>query len=236
MSDNKRSARFSIRDSFFRVAISWICHHSEGLLYYAVLLFVLAILGTAAYRYRGIEPSTVVEAPISVKNSSEANSAMYSSSIPAAINFETKEMPIWPLSSQNIICGFQTDSLVWSEDLQQWQTHEATDFSANAGEAVFSVLDGIVTEAYFDSLYGNTIIINHGNGRVISYSSLNTLKLVSVGQKIKKGEVISAAGTCLAEDSFGTHIHIEYFQSDERMDFEKFMIEETGIGYDPLQD
>jgi len=235
MSENRFQSKIHHIRLLFKNAIDWIGGHSDGILYYTILLFALLILGTAAYRYRGIEPTDVEAAPV-VQTSVEENTDMYLSSLPASLFGENREIPVWPVSEADIVCGYQTDGLIWSEDLQQWQTHEATDFSANAGEAVFAVLDGVVSEAYSDSLYGNTVIIDHGNGRVISYSSLSTLNLISVGQKVKKGEAISAAGECIAEHSTGIHVHIEYFLNGKRMDFEQFMKEETGNIADPLQD
>ena len=235
MSEKRLQNKSHLIGLLFRNTIDWIVEHSDGFLYYAVLLSALLILGTAAYRYRGIEPSDLETAPV-IQTSVDENTGMHLSSLPESVFGQEKEVPVWPVSDAHVSCGYQADGLIWSEDLQQWQTHEATDFSASAGEAVFAVLDGIVTEAYSDSLYGNTVIIDHGNGRTISYSSLSTLNLVSVGQKVKKGESIGAAGNCIAEHSAGIHVHIEYFLNGERMDFAQFMKEETRNTDDPLQD
>lgn len=235
MSENQHCEKPNILRNGLRSTFEWIGDHSDGFLYYAVLLSVLLILGTAAYRYRGIEPLDTEAAP-AVETTIEENIQTDLPSMSASAFWQYKEPPLWPVSTAEIINGFQTDSLAWNEDLQQWQTHEATDLAANAGEAVFAVLEGVVTEAYTDPLYGNTVIIDHGDGRVISYSSLNTLNLVSTGQKVKRGEVIGAAGNCIAEHSVGTHVHIEFFLNGERRNLEELMKAEYGNTEDPLQD
>ena len=76
---------------------------------------------------------------------------------------------------------------------------------------MLAMADGVVRERAYDPLLGNTIVIDHGDGRIAHYASLNTLELVAVGQRVARGDVISAAGTCLAEDALGAHVHIAYY-------------------------
>jgi len=83
MSENRLQSKFHHIRLLFKNAIDWIGGHSDGILYYTILLFALLILGTAAYRYRGIEP-TDAEAASVVQTSVEENTDMYLSSLPAS--------------------------------------------------------------------------------------------------------------------------------------------------------
>ena len=91
-------------------------------------------------------------------------------------------------------------------------------FSCTIGTDVVAAADGTVIEAYSNPLYGNTIAIDHG-GCILRYASLNTLQLVSVGQYVQQGEVISAAGTCASESELGAHLHLECYIDPNATDY-----------------
>lgn len=196
---------------FFQEIGKFIWQNRCAVRYYAVLALVLTALGVASYSYRrGGFAADVVKSDPAVAVQSLPQVSAAPTEPPAAL--------MAPVSG-SIVGQFQADELIWSETLMQWQTHPATDYAASAGETVVAAADGTVCEAYWDPLYGNTIAIELDDGRMLHYSSLNTLKLVESGQRVKAGTIISAAGTCAAEEHLGAHVHVECFENTVAVDF-----------------
>jgi murein DD-endopeptidase MepM/ murein hydrolase activator NlpD len=84
--------------------------------------------------------------------------------------------------------------------------HAGVDFRAATGTAVLAAGDGTVVFAGWMSGYGNTVIIDHG-GQIATLYGHNSALAVSVGEKVKRGERIAAAGS--TGNSTGPHVHFE---------------------------
>jgi len=188
--------------------------HKEEMGYYAVLTLVLIALGAAANDYRNKKATQDILAALPTQDPGVSVQSKPDQTLPP----EEESSYIMPVNGA-IITAFSDTELNWSTTLQLWQTHPALDIAAAAGETVKAVANGTVTEAYSDALYGNVIVIEHEDGSQAKYSSLNTLKLVQVGQKVKQGDVISSVGTCDAEADLGAHIHLEYWVNGKQEDF-----------------
>lgn len=126
----------------------------------------------------------------------------------------------WPVAGE-ILGAYSPDELVWSETMGQWQAHPALDIAAAPGEAVVACADGTVAEAYQDRLWGNVIVLDHGDGWRSTYANLNTLNLVGVGASVKRGDVISAVGrTADCEAGMDWHLHFSLERDGAPADFE----------------
>jgi murein DD-endopeptidase MepM/ murein hydrolase activator NlpD len=100
--------------------------------------------------------------------------------------------------------------------------HDGTDFHAPCGSPVYASADGRVMAAYYNTGYGNRIIIDHGFVRGVSlWTSVNHLTsfAVRVGQHVKKGQLIGHSGT--TGYSTGCHMH--------------FMVYVNGYTVDPMR-
>lgn len=84
--------------------------------------------------------------------------------------------------------------------------HTGIDFRNAKGTKVYATADGIVQESYFNSGYGNFILIEHHNGYATSYSHLQKC-LVKEGDKIHRGQLIGLVGD--TGRSTGPHLHYE---------------------------
>jgi len=85
--------------------------------------------------------------------------------------------------------------------------HAGIDIGAAHGTSILAANDGVVIVAGYNSGgYGNYVVINHGGGYTTLYAHCSSL-LVSVGQKVSRGQVIARCGS--TGMSTGPHIHFE---------------------------
>lgn len=86
--------------------------------------------------------------------------------------------------------------------------HAGIDMAAPGGVPILAAESGIVTISTYGSGYGNWIMINHGNGMSTVYGhGLNGSRLVSVGDKVARGQQIMSVGS--TGNSTGNHLHFE---------------------------
>ena len=97
--------------------------------------------------------------------------------------------------------------------------HSGTDIGAPGGTPILASADGTVTIANaIDSWgggYGYHIKIRHNDTYETLYAHCSSI-CVTVGQKVKQGEVIGYVGT--TGNSTGNHLHFEVWQNGERTD------------------
>jgi murein DD-endopeptidase MepM/ murein hydrolase activator NlpD len=84
--------------------------------------------------------------------------------------------------------------------------HEGIDVTAPMGSPIEAPAAGVVTDAGWESGYGNTVTIDHGYGVVTKFAHASKL-LVKTGQRVQRGQRIALVGnTGLAT---GPHLHYE---------------------------
>ena len=89
------------------------------------------------------------------------------------------------------------------------------DFSAPRGTPIFATGDAVVTRAANKSSgYGKHVRLDHGYGYVTLYAHLSKYN-VSVGQKVKRGDLIAFVGN--TGRSQAPHLHYEVFKDGERI-------------------
>ena len=97
--------------------------------------------------------------------------------------------------------------------------HSGTDIGAPGGTPILASADGTVPNANaIDSWgggYGYHIKISHNDTFDTLYAHCSSI-CVTVGQKVKQGEVIGYVGT--TGNSTGNHLHFEVWQNGERTD------------------
>lgn len=93
--------------------------------------------------------------------------------------------------------------------------HKGVDIAAKRGTPVVSTADGIVTYAAWKSGYGNMVIISHGYGFITVYAH-NSSIVTKVGEKVKRGQVISKVGS--TGRSTAPHLHYEIKLNGKNVD------------------
>ncbi|MET8087867.1 M23 family metallopeptidase [Micromonospora sp. NPDC005237] len=94
---------------------------------------------------------------------------------------------------------------------QRWGTlHAGIDLALPSGTPIRAAAAGTVTQAG-DAAdgYGNSVFIDHGNGYLTHYAHQSRIA-VTVGQKVKAGQVIGYEGA--TGDATGPHLHFEVHQ------------------------
>src|SRR5690606_5699978 len=84
--------------------------------------------------------------------------------------------------------------------------HKGVDIAAPTGTSVMAPSDGVVVFSGSKGGYGSTVIIDHGYG-IKTLFGHNSQLFVSEGDKITRGQKISAVGSTGA--STGPHLHYE---------------------------
>ncbi len=92
--------------------------------------------------------------------------------------------------------------------------HTGVDLANNTGTPIYAAEDGVVIRAGWNNGgYGNYIIIDHGQGLQTLYAH-NSKLLVSVGDRVTRGQNISLMGS--TGRSTGPHLHFEVIINGRR--------------------
>ena len=92
--------------------------------------------------------------------------------------------------------------------------HHGVDFAGKEGSDVIAVAGGVITWSGRRYGYGNLVEIDHGNRLVTRYGH-NKETLVSVGDIVKKGQVIAKMGS--TGRSTGPHVHFEVMKNGKHV-------------------
>lgn len=115
-----------------------------------------------------------------------------------------------------IIREFAPDSLVYSETLEEWVTHNGVDVKADKTSVVKAAASGTVYAIKNDPRYGLTVIVNHAGGYQTVYANLLTAEFVVEGEEIEAGQTIGTVGnTATFEISDEYHLHFEMLKDGE---------------------
>jgi murein DD-endopeptidase MepM/ murein hydrolase activator NlpD len=99
--------------------------------------------------------------------------------------------------------------------------HEGIDVTAPMGSPIEAPAAGTVTDAGWESGYGNTVTIDHGYGVVTKFAHCSKL-LVRTGQRVQRGTRIALVGnTGLAT---GPHLHYEVHVNGRPVDPLKYVL------------
>jgi murein DD-endopeptidase MepM/ murein hydrolase activator NlpD len=86
--------------------------------------------------------------------------------------------------------------------------HDGVDFGAGCGQPLYAGASGTVVSRYYQSAWGNRLIIDHGYQRGVGLATIYNHAIrytVGVGQRVQRGQVIGYVGT--TGWSTGCHLH-----------------------------
>lgn len=123
-----------------------------------------------------------------------------------------------------IIREFAPDSLVYSETLDEWVTHNGVDIKADKTSVVAAACEGTVYAIKNDPRYGLTVIVNHDDEYQTIYANLLTAEFVVQGETIQAGQTIGTVGnTATFEISDDCHLHFEMLKDGQYINPSNYM-------------
>ncbi|HLO51438.1 MAG TPA: M23 family metallopeptidase [Kamptonema sp.] len=102
-----------------------------------------------------------------------------------------------------------------------WRLHAGLDIAVPIGSSVLAPADGVVSVAGWAGECGIKIQLNHGGGWDTRYCH-NSKALVTVGQRVKRGDAIALSGNT-GGYSTGPHLHFEIRKDGNPLDPLKFV-------------
>ena len=95
--------------------------------------------------------------------------------------------------------------------------HKGIDIPATIGTPIYAVSSGTIVKREKNSGFGNWIQISHSNSLCTEYAHMSKFKSgLSVGDKVKKGDVIGYVGS--TGTATGPHLHLGVILNGERVD------------------
>ena len=88
----------------------------------------------------------------------------------------------------------------------EWGEHQGVDFQAPIGAIILSSASGVVEKVGWEGAYGNSVLINHGEGYATRYAHASEI-LVTPGMKVGRQMPIAKVGN--SGRSTGSHLHFE---------------------------
>jgi murein DD-endopeptidase MepM/ murein hydrolase activator NlpD len=89
--------------------------------------------------------------------------------------------------------------------------HPGLDLDGVTGDPIYPILDGtVISVEYSKFAYGNSVIVDHGNGLKSLYAHLSVIE-VSVGDNVVHEKRIGKMGA--TGRAFGDHLHMEIYEN-----------------------
>ncbi|MBS4785984.1 MAG: M23 family metallopeptidase [Clostridiales bacterium] len=122
---------------------------------------------------------------------------------PVMINY-----PLTPPVSGKITSafGYRTHPVT-----QELDFHTGLDIAAADGTDILAALPGEVTEVGYNSIYGNYIVLSHGENIRTRYCHCSEI-LAAEGEKLREGDRIARVGSTGMVT--GAHLHFEVYVDD----------------------
>jgi len=130
-------------------------------------------------------------------------------------NFPT----LWPISAQI------SSEFGWRRNPKGGgggEFHSGIDLRSPTGTPIRAAGGGTVTFSGWQGGYGQVVVINHGSGITTLYAH-NSANLVSVGQRVERGDIIARVGT--TGRTTGAHLHFEIMHNGRPVNPRPYMME-----------
>ena len=121
----------------------------------------------------------------------------------AALRERARVPSIWPVEGESTDSfGFRGNPFGGGGA----EFHPGQDIAAPRGTPVYAPAEGTVVEAGWKNGYGQTVVLDHGNGLTTRYGHLSKIE-VSAGQELRRGDLLGQVGS--TGRSTGPHLHYE---------------------------
>lgn len=115
---------------------------------------------------------------------------------------------IFPLNTAGYVRITDPYGMRYHPTTGQYSMHTGVDFAAYLGTSIYASKSGVVTTAESHYIWGNYVVINHGDGTSTLYAHMD-YDAVSVGDYVTQGQTIGYVGS--TGWSTGPHLHFTIY-------------------------
>ncbi len=200
--------------------------------YIALALCILAIVGVALILFVDTDDIPKEDMPMITTTTVTTNSTTTDKAVggivtgvpddrttttTAATTTTTEKSSLFVLPASNVILREYSDKLIYSETLGEWRTHNGVDFEVENGATVKAVADGTVSTIETDPLWGEVVVIDHGDKLISRYCGVSASGICE-GQTVKAGDIIGSVSDIPLEIVDAAHIHLEILANGKYVD------------------
>lgn len=131
---------------------------------------------------------------------------------------------VLPVSGE-ITKDFSSETLVFSQTMNDYRVHKGIDFQCEKGQVVTSFADGTIESFDEDPLNGFTMTLRHSENLITRYCNLSheMPEGLEVGSKVIAGENIGFIGEPgILECGEGYHLHFEIEKNGQKVGLNEF--------------
>ncbi len=194
-----------------------------------IVFTVIAIVASVNSQEEPVDPPVSGEQPPEPSGDEEAGGDSVTepdADIDADVGTDTEvsqpEAPVYLTPCQGYIQkDYSSDTLVFSQTMNDHRIHLGVDISGNLGDPVKAFCKGVIEKVFNDRFMGKTIVLDHGSGLKSVYMNLSdTLPDgIKEGVSVEAGTVIGAIGeTALNECADSPHLHFEVILDGKKVD------------------
>ncbi|MFI3174260.1 MAG: M23 family metallopeptidase [Bacillota bacterium] len=124
-----------------------------------------------------------------------------------------------------VVMPYSIETAIYDPTLDQYRTNNTVSMTAKEGSQVLSAEKGVVKEITKDEENGNSVVIEHSEGWVTTYSQLAGNMLVAVGQSVEKGQVVGeVAQPTIYTMALGEHLEFAIAKDGESKNPEDVLV------------
>ncbi len=116
-----------------------------------------------------------------------------STTVQPSLDFKEEDGLVWPIVG-DVLINYSMDKTIYFPTLQQYKYNPAIVIAAQQGAGISAAADGRVTSVGYDSVTGNTIVMDLGNGYELTYGQLENIT-VSEGSYVNVGDGIGTVAS-----------------------------------------
>ena len=136
--------------------------------------------------YQAVEYQTVESQVVETQYTD--SQVLEASPEPAFPTFTGETNMLWPVVGE-VALEYSSEAMIWDPTLELFSRNDTMRIASMAGEHVRAATDGIISDISYNTRYGNTITIDHGNGWVTTYNQLDGIT-VNAGDVVVTGQII----------------------------------------------
>ena len=136
---------------------------------------------------------------------------------------ENADSMAWPVLGE-VVMNYSVDHLLYDKTLEQYRTNSNICIGAPEGSEVRCSAEGKVADVYTTRENGRTVVVDHGNGWVTTYSQLQDGILVKAGDVVTANQQIGSVGQpTMFSSLLGSHLAFTVYKDNTPIDPNKIL-------------